>query len=289
LIATLVLSAVAHAEPPPNPTATAAWTRPFLWRIEGPSPSFLVGTMHLPDERSPHFPPMLMRALEATQEVVLELDLGVLDQLALGFRLFAPAGRQLRDLAPKPLQQRIRALAQASGANYNLFARMTVWGATLALGSLPHANDKGAVLDEALSRWAEAHGRTVGALETIEEQTAVASGLSPADQLTLLEEQVSELEANDHKEEALRELFFSGDETQARAMLKPEPHTSSAEIAFGKRLIDDRNRRMAERIHARLADGKPRLYAVGAAHLIGDAGVVARLRHSGLKVVRVLH
>jgi uncharacterized protein YbaP (TraB family) len=56
-----------------------------------------------------------------------------------------------------------------------------------------------------------------------------------------------------------------------------------------KRLITDRNVRMSDRIAA-LVKGHPTrayFFAVGAAHLLGDDGVVAQLRKKGMTIERV--
>jgi uncharacterized protein YbaP (TraB family) len=66
-------AAAAQTRVPAAAAAPAPWTRPFLWRIEGAAPSYLFGTMHLPDERAAHFPPSVAQALESSQAVVLEI------------------------------------------------------------------------------------------------------------------------------------------------------------------------------------------------------------------------
>ena len=55
--------------------------------------------------------------------------------------------------------------------------------------------------------------------------------------------------------------------------------------SFNERLIDDRNRVMAARIAPLLRDGGA-FVAIGAAHLPGEGGVLARLTERGYSVTR---
>jgi len=55
---------------------------------------------------------------------------------------------------------------------------------------------------------------------------------------------------------------------------------------FTRRLLEDRNIRMAERSEARLKEGGA-LIAVGALHLYGDAGILSLLEKRGYRVTRV--
>lgn len=157
-----------------------------------------------------------------------------------------------------------------------------------------HARD-----DEATRAWsatfATDDGKTVPAVQAVGrvhckiEQLNVFRVVAPIDRLALLEDEVKYLENDRHEGDEPREVYFSGDESRAAALLRSSADVNKgkpAPLAFEKRLLGDRSQRMIERIRARLRDGKPRLYAVGMAHLVGDNGVVALLRRSGMKVVR---
>ena len=43
--------------------AATAIERPLLWRIELPTPSYLYGTIHLPDDRVTSLPPVVTEAM----------------------------------------------------------------------------------------------------------------------------------------------------------------------------------------------------------------------------------
>ena len=48
--------------PPRPPPAGRSVKAPFLWRIEGPVPSYLYGTIHVPDAQVTNLPPAVEQA-----------------------------------------------------------------------------------------------------------------------------------------------------------------------------------------------------------------------------------
>src|ERR1051325_3410775 len=60
-----------------------ATEKPFLWRIEGPVPSYLYGTVHVPDPRVLELPEVVRRALNASDVFNAEIPLDAATQGAL--------------------------------------------------------------------------------------------------------------------------------------------------------------------------------------------------------------
>ena len=86
----------------------------------------------------------------------------------------------------------------------------------------------------------------------------------------------------------LRDSFFSGDaERVRRALDSSNDKRSPVDLKVERLVFTERNIRMTDRIRAQLGDGKARLWAVGAGHLVSKDGVVARLRQAGFTVTRL--
>src|SRR5215471_8695107 len=47
--------------------------KPFLWRIEGPVPSYLYGTIHIPDQRVLAIPDVVKKAMAVSDAVYTEV------------------------------------------------------------------------------------------------------------------------------------------------------------------------------------------------------------------------
>jgi uncharacterized protein YbaP (TraB family) len=283
------LSANAAApSPPPRPSPPPPrWEHPLLWRIEGPRPSYLFGTIHMPDARAAHPPASVMRALDSVDAVWVEVRIDIMTAFKLGLAVGRRDGKTLEDILPAELAARTKKAAEKIGLPWWMERMKKVWivAQDLEADQLAH---EGAILDMAIPRYAEEHGKATGSLETIEEQLTLFDSLSPAEQQHMLEETLDDL---DHKVDAfrgLREAYFAGDEAQLTRIIAASWKAKDPLGAKMKRLmLDERNPRMVKSIRAHLADGRGHLFAVGAAHMLGDEGLVAALRRAGLTVTRV--
>src|SRR5215472_8171208 len=76
VLAGCAIGASAGAQAP----AVQPTQKPLLWRIEGTVPSYLYGTIHIPDQRVLALPDVVTRAMNASDAVYTEV---VLDQATL--------------------------------------------------------------------------------------------------------------------------------------------------------------------------------------------------------------
>lgn len=287
-------------EQAPAPTAkpAVAVQSPLLWRIEGDTPQYLFGTIHLPDPRVTTLHPAVEQAYADSEIVLTELKLDLVTMSAAGKASLLPEGQQLSALLPEPLWQRLRDELRAIAGFLQpaLFERMKPWAVAMQLSLLPVQlkNPGVAALDLQLAQRAEQLGKRNEGLEQLHEQIGIFDNLTLEEQAQLLDETLKVLQQAraDQRDiiEALTLAYLSGEEQQLQAVLtefdaEPTPLNDRLKQA----LIQDRNRVMAERVIARLqAAPEQRLFiAVGAAHLIGDDSVVALLRDQGYTVTRM--
>src|SRR5437868_1070836 len=91
--------------------------KPFLWRIEGPVPSYLYGTVHVPDQRVLALPDVVRRAFDASDVFTAEIPLDAATQGALLGKVMLPPGQDLRKIAGEDLFARlIRVVGKALGS-----------------------------------------------------------------------------------------------------------------------------------------------------------------------------
>src|SRR5262250_1340896 len=102
----LIISLVA-----PISAQIRATEKPFLWRINGPVPSYLYGTIHVPDRRVLELPDVVRRALESADVFNAEIPLDAATQAGLMSKVMLPQGQDLRQVAGEQVFARvIRAL-----------------------------------------------------------------------------------------------------------------------------------------------------------------------------------
>jgi hypothetical protein len=288
-LALLLAPGAVCSEPVLRPSA-----RPFLYRIEGTPPSFLYGTIHVPDERVLALPGAVRLALERADVLLTELKNDAETQGILVAGLTLPQGRTLADVAPPELRARIERYLTRKGLPPEPFLRLKLVPLGAQLEVLDYFQAQRLPLDHHLMQLAEQAGKPLEALERPEEQIAALDALSPEEQIQVVGEELARLEALEPGEpgpvEKMVVAYVAGDEKKlwAESMAYVDPE-DPVDARFVDAVFTQRNVRLAERIERRLAAQPPRAYfaALGALHLFGPDGVIARLEKRGRTLVRL--
>ena len=280
------------------PLAFAAEPQPLLWRIEGPKPDYVFGTIHLASSDVTTLTPSTEKAVAGADALYTEIPMDMASQMQGAMKLLGGA-KPLKEVLPPDLYARSEAEVKRINPALNLqpFERMEVWAlaVTIALLEEQLKNPGAQVLDAILYNRAEAAKKEVGGLETTEEQLAVFGKFSTDEQIAMLRATLDDLDRA-RKEgrtpiSELRAAYLSGDLAQIDAEMTE--WTSALDDTLEKRfvtaLITDRNKLMADRMaeKVRAQPGKSYFFAVGAAHLHGPEGVIALLEKAGFKLTRV--
>lgn len=274
--------------------APPAWTKPFLWRIEGKAPSYLFATIHVADTRLAPAPDAVISAFNDVQVLNTEVPMDKLDAATLAPRIQLPGSRTLCDVLSPATCTRIEGAITARRLPWEPFRRMKPWVIATQLTFLDRVirNTEQPPLDAGLYQEARDANKEVGGLETVDEQFAALDGLSAEEQAYMVKDALDSLDrkkagAVDPVAEILDAYISGEDDAATRVIAKaPDPKNAVA-IRIHKRLITDRNVVMATRIAKRLQSGKAHLFAIGLAHLLGNDNIVALLGKRGLKVTRV--
>ncbi|RLA01854.1 MAG: TraB/GumN family protein, partial [Gammaproteobacteria bacterium] len=130
--------------------------------------------------------------------------------------------------------------------------------------------------------------KAVYGLETIREQLDLFDTMPESDQVILLRDAVDNLSELDAMNAELLAVYKQRDIEGLLALNEVSMQTGDQRLAkdFQKRVIDDRNHLMAERMQQYLQQGKA-FVAVGALHLPGEEGLLNLLEQQGYTVRRV--
>ena len=107
-------------KPVERPAAAAAPTaveRPLLWRIELATPSYLFGTIHLPDDRVTELPPVVDQVIERCDALYTELPMDLALLMKQMGRMQLPEGETLRGALGDELYDEVAAYVQKKGAS----------------------------------------------------------------------------------------------------------------------------------------------------------------------------
>jgi uncharacterized protein len=289
------------------PAQVRATDKPFLWRVEGPVPSFLYGTVHVPDQRVLELPDVVRRALSVSDVFNAEIPLDAATQLSMMGKIMLPPGQDLKSIVGDDVFARLtRAVAKGLGSAAPpgaadvlaaMLSPMKPWAVMSQVELLEFLPDISAgrqPLDAMLYSMANKDGKELGALETLDEQVAVFEAFTNEEQVKMLVAALDDLEkprpAGKSSSRELVDLYLAGDLNRlADEMNKQQPQDAALNKKFIGRVIDDRNRKMAEKI-AQLCAKKPAksyFFAVGALHYAGDTGIVSLLAKKGYKITRL--
>ena len=267
----------------------------LLWEVRDGEQAVLghlFGTVHLCDAACYPLPPEVRAAFAGSEQLALELDpadAGMGPKLAAAGML--PAGQRLEAMLPEAMRAPLARAIARSGVDAALVQSMRPWlaASVLMVGSASRAGFASSEgVDLWLARKARSDGRPLVLLETVERQIAALSGGGDQAQIEALA-QILRLIANEEVGEFLvriRTAWREGDDQALLDMLNEDADEQRLAPLLTE-LVTVRNQEMAARIAELLRSGRRSFVAVGAAHLAGAEGIVARLSEMGFEVSRV--
>jgi len=276
------------AATPPMPETAEALPNGVLWRIDnGRSvPSFLLGTIHSSDPRVLQWPSTVDNALQQTRCLVMEMTLEADSFLKLGNAMLFADGHDIAELLGTTDYRRLQAAMAEQPLPEAILRKMKPW-VLMALLSQPKGAS-GEFMDMRLYRLALADGKDVFGLETADEQLAVFEDMALDDQVALLKATLDQAEDLPRMAAQLVDTYLTGDLTAIAALADAYMNGSGStlEVRFMRRLNDERNARMMERMIPRIEEGDA-FIAVGALHLAGTTGLIQQLAMRGYRLTPV--
>jgi len=269
----------------------------FLWRFERQGTVvYLAGSIHILKPTLYPLPAQIETAFERADHLVLEVDVTALPPQALQQRTLAygllPPGQSLRAVLPDTLYAALGNRLADYGMTPDMLDRakpamvmnQIVVSRLMSLGYLPDSGLESHFL-------ARRAGRTVLELESLDDQLDLLFNQPLDTQIELLAET---LEVADDIEPLLTGMllaWLSGDDAAFLESFRAQSGDSPRARAFTRALLEDRNHVMADGIARFLAaaDGASRTYfvLVGAAHLVGEEGIVPLLADRGYRGRRI--
>jgi uncharacterized protein YbaP (TraB family) len=263
----------------------------------------LFGTIHVPDARVLALPPAVRQAFDRADRVVTEIPLDAGRQAELAAALMLPDGQRLRAIIGEArfarLERRVSAALAPTAPEVaplvaGMLDRLKPWAALAQLATLEYLPDLLAgrtSLDAQLYADATAAGKKVGGLETVAEQAGTFDVFSSAEQATLLDEALDDLEQPGQRVTGaqLVEWYLSGNDEKLASALGQGAGDPALARKFEAEVLVKRNVRMADRIDAlrRDAPAEDVFVAVGALHLVGSDNLPQLLQARGYQLSRV--
>lgn len=248
---------------------------------------YLLGTMHALPRGTDWNAGKVAGAIEAADELMMELSPAQL----------AGSGDEFRKLAPRRTPLAIKArLSGAALSGYRTLEtsgsafggdRLDDWAVVVLMAQRAARNADlvpAAGVEAGLTTLFETADKPIAGLETAREQLMLFETLDAVTQRTLLTRAAAGAGDAVRDVTALTAAWARGDVAALETMITED---IDAVPAARKAIVTDRNRRWSVWVERRMKRPGTVLMAVGTGHLVGTDGVPAMLAAEGLRVTRV--
>jgi uncharacterized protein len=260
--------------------------RSCLWKVSSKQNTvYLLGAIHLMREDGYPLNKSIESAYHDAQTLVLEINLddassSEAQALMISKGLY-PAGQTLHEsLSPKTYEL-VKKKTEELGLDIQQVNRLKPWLVTITLAAMQLEQlgyDSKLGIDKHFFDKAKADKKEILGLESIEYQVSLLEGMSSGNQEAALLETIQELDLFKKEFEDIIKAWSNG-ETQKLDELLLESFKDYPELL--NQLIIQRNKNWVPMIDEFLNHKGNVLVVVGAAHLIGNKGVIEMLREKG--------
>lgn len=272
-----------------QPLRLNAQEKSFLWKVSrGENTLYLLGSIHyLGKEHSP-LRRSIFEALDKSKKLVLEIDLNSLSpeatqRVTLEQALYRDGTTLDQNIDPEVYRAAEKRAAQL-GLNIKVLSPMKPWFVALTMTALKMRQlglDPNLGVDRQLAERARLNGTPTGGLETFEFQIGLMDRLDKREQENMLRETVADLDRIERDIGRIVQAWLSGDGAGLENLLLAGKKKYPDLYA---KLIVERNRRWLSEIEKLVNEGGGAMVVVGAAHLVGEDGVIAMLKSRGYKL-----
>ncbi len=256
----------------------------LCWEISGnglSKPSYLFGTIHLIPKKDLIISENAKKAFEScntlAMEVDLEMDKETKEKVAKSTLI--EDNKTLEDILTKDqweyLQKYLKDSADMSGIKVTLFKRIKpFYFSSLILKEMMHDEES---YEETFAKMADKKKMQKVGLELITEQLAILDSVPMDQQVKALMDGISNGKSPKREFQRLIDIYKHQDLNGMSLMMKEE---APGIDQFEERFLNRRNRNWVPKIE-QMAKENATFFAVGAAHLGGEQGVIALLRKKG--------
>jgi len=268
--------------------------RYLFWEASAPGATlYLFGSIHI--GRADMYPlsPAVERAFAASDALVVEANVAAVDPGQIARWMAALAmyqnGSTLDQKLAPATWQRLSKTATDLGLSTQLLSRQRPWLVSLTLSALTmqrYGYGDGLGIDNHFLR--TAGSKAIIELESIWQQLEFFHDFSDQEQEAMLIGTLDDIARGPELFQNMMDAWRAGADAELDSLLNNDAFRNDAAAQRLYRvLIVDRNAAMTDKLAALLKRGGTYFVVVGAAHLVGDQGIVSQLRERGYRIGRL--
>ena len=263
-----------------------------VWRVtDGMSVIYLGGTVHLLRPEDFPLPEEFELAHEASSELVFETDISSINDLNIQAQMLQKLtydiDRSLRDVVDTEAYKALDAYMAEVGMPLIMLERFKpgMIVSTLQMLEFQRMGFAPQGVDVVFNIRALADGKAIGALETIDEQIAFLALMGEGRESEFIIMSLEDLKRTSDSIDKMIDAWRTGDSEVLRTLLID----GMLERAPGlyDSLLRQRNLRWIPQIEFMFDDPETEFVLVGAAHLVGEDGILEYLRAKGYEISKL--
>ncbi len=259
-----------------------------VWAIHGDHNTvYLAGSVHLLKANDSRLPSAFDHAYASSKALVMELAIDKVDPMQMAGWMMEHGmlkdGTSLRSVIGDERYRHVSAEAERLGVPMEAADMLEPWALGLQLLEMQYLQlgfDPQQGVEQQLQHRAQADGKPISGLETMDEQLGLLQGMSYPDQARFLDMIVTEMHEVETETQSVVSAWRAGDAAKLAALLSDEYKSFPA---LYRLLVTDRNKRWVPQIEQLLHGNQDYFVVVGALHLVGDGGLLELMRRDGYK------
>jgi uncharacterized protein YbaP (TraB family) len=263
----------------------------LMWKVSSKTNSaYVLGSVHLGDKSLYPLPAVIEDAFQSANLLIVEVDLRKVDpmsaqQMMLQSAVYPPGDDLFHHISPAT-RAKLEAFLSTYGLPSALVAQMRAWMLGTMIQILPMMQN-GLNPSEGIDTYFlnKTDDKRVDQLEDAQWQIKLLSEMPESVSDHWLSSALDEAQNPKERWQKLANYWRTGDADGLDAMLSESSAKENAdERAFDRRLREERNPHMADRLEECLHSTDSCFMVVGAAHVIGKEGIVSLMRQRGYQV-----
>lgn len=270
-------------------TTQAGQSKAFLWHVkdaQGKNVATLVGSVHLATDDFYPLPDLFYDAFEKADALVVEVDMSKLDQNTFQASLLRKGMYQAPDALSKHVSKETLDAVNAYGKLPPVLTeRMKPWllATMVTMQELQEIGYKPELgIDQHFLAKAKDTGKKVLELESSKAQLDLLSGFDAKLQEQFLIGTLRDIKTLGSSMEVVDKAWLGGDaQTLDQELIQKSIERTPEIKPVMKKMFDDRNLAMSERIDRMIKNGGKPFVVVGAGHLVGEKGIIKLMGAQG--------
>ena len=272
--------------------APRGWADASVWRAtDGESTVYLGGTVHLLRPEDYPLPEEFDQAYEGSSELFFETDISSMNDLSVQAQMLQKLtysdGRTLKDVLDTEAYAALETYTDGVGMPLMILEQfkpgMVV--STLQVLEFQRIGFTPQGVDAFFTTQALTDGKSVGALETLDEQISFLAAMGEGNESEFIMMSLEDLDSTANLMGEMIGAWRAGD-SEALRTLFVDDMLERAPAVYDS-LLRQRNLRWIPQIEAMFGDPEIEFVLVGAAHLVGADGIVELLRARGYVVSKL--